>query len=210
MNYFLFAILFNATLFLSAQDVEDKNASYHRKYDEYKGLKIDGIGGFQKGVHPAKFNTIIYTIGAFPRYSFIAPKDWFSISAGVPLQFGFDLLSTSSGSFVSFTSDFPIVLDVNIGSQSTPDSEYYIGTFAGAGLNYNLSYFLYGNQKLVSHSLGPIVHAGLRWLYNERPIGFRISYLWGLLNNTKKDPAIIYENKNYPTFITFNITYGIL
>jgi len=210
MKYFLFTILFSATLFLSAQNVQDEDEVYHEKFDEYKGLKLDGIGGLQMGIHPANFNTIIYTIGAFPRYSFVAPKDWFSISAGVPIQFGFDLLSTSSGSFISFTSDVPLVIDVNIGSQSTPDSEYYVGAFAGAGLNYNLSYFLYNNQKLVSHSFGPLVHAGLRWLYNERPVGFRVSYLWGLLNNVEEDPAIIYEKKTYPTFITFNITYGIL
>lgn len=210
MRYLLITFILITPFFVSAQDDSDDGEEYIEKYNEYSGLKLDGMMGAQMGIHPANFNTIIYSLGAYPRYAFVAPRDWFSITAGMPIQLGFDLLSNGSSTFLSFTSDVPIAVDVNLGSQSTPDGEYYVGAFAGAGIDYNLSYFLYNNQKLVSHSFGPMVHGGLRWLYRERPVGFRVSYLWGLVNNVEEDPAIIYEGKTYPTFISFNITYGIL
>ncbi len=212
MKYFLFTILSGLALFSSAQDVQDENNDDDSKvkYDEYKGIKIDGMAGIQYGIHPANFNTVIYTLGAFPRYNFVAPKDWVSISAGVPVQMGFDLLSGSGGTFISFTSDLPAVVDLNLGSQSTPEDEYYVGGFVGGGINYNLSYFLYNNQKIVSHSFGPVVHAGLRWRYNGRPGGIRVAYLRGLISNFEKDDFLVNDEDLYPSFISLNLTYGIL
>lgn len=211
MKYILFLNLLIIALLSPAQKMQNEGLGSQGKYNEYKGNKLDGMMGIQLGYHPANFNTIIYTIGGFPRYNFVAPKDWFSISAGAPVQVGFDLLSSNAGTFVSFTSDLPVVIDINLGAQSTTDSEYYIGGFIGGGLNYNLSYFLYNTQKIVSHSFGPVVHAGLRWLYRERPVGFRISYLKGVINNAEKDEWLVNDTEDlYPTFITLNVTYGIL
>ncbi len=211
MKYKLFLNLLIITLLSPAQNDQNEDSSPQERYNEYKGNKLDGMMGIQLGYHPANFNTIIYTIGGFPRHNFVAPKDWFSISAGAPVQFGFDLLSGNAGTFVSFTSDLPAVVDINLGAQSTTDSEYYIGGFIGGGVNYNLSYFLYNNQKIVSHSFGPIVHAGLKWLYKERPVGFRVSYLKGVINNAEKDEWLVNDTEDlYPTFITLNVTYGIL
>ena len=211
MKYLLVINLLIITLLSPAQNNQNEDLGSPNRYDEYKGYKLDGMMGIQLGYHPANFNTIIYTIGGFPRYNFVAPKDWFSISAGAPVQLGFDLLSSNAGTFVAFTSDLPAVVDINLGSQSTSDSEYYIGGFIGGGVNYNLSYFLYNTQKIVSHSFGPVVHAGLRWIYKERPVGFRISYLKGIINNAKKDEWLVNDAADlYPSFITINATYGIL
>ena len=211
MKYLLFISLLIITSLSPAQNDQNKRQRLRERNDEYKGYKLDGMMGLQRGYHPANFNTIIYTLGGFPRYNFVAPKDWFSISAGSPVQLGFDLLTSNVGTFVSFTSDIPAVVDINLGSQATKDGEYYFGGFIGGGINYNLSYFLYNTQKIVSHSFGPIIHAGLRWLYRERPVGFRISYLKGVINNAEKDDWIINDDEDlYPTFITLNVTYGIL
>ena len=211
MKSILFLNLLIIPLLSPSQNDQNEDLSPHVKYNEYKGAKLDGMMGIQLGYHPANFNTMIYTLGGFPRYNFVAPKDWFSISAGAPIQVGFDLLSGNAGTFVSFTSDLPTVIDINLGAQSTADSEYYIGGFIGGGVNYNLSYFLYNTQKIVSHSFGPVVHAGLRWLYKERPVGFRISYLKGEINNAEKDEWLVNDKEDlYPTFITLNVTYGIL
>ena len=211
MKYLLVINLLIITSLSPAQNNQNEDLGSPNRYDGYKGYKLDGMMGIQLGYHPANFNTIIYTIGGFPRYNFVAPKDWFSISAGAPVQLGFDLLSSNAGTFVSFTSDLPAVVDINLGSQSTSDSEYYIGGFIGGGVNYNLSYFLYNTQKIVSHSFGPVVHAGLRWIYKERPVGFRISYLKGIINNAEKDEWLVNDAADlYPTFITINATYGIL
>lgn len=209
MKHLLLTFILITPFLLSAQnDDNDDGEEYIESYNEYSGLKLDGMMGTQIGIHPANFNTIIYSLGAYPRYAFVAPRDWFSITAGVPIQLGFDLLSNGSSTFIAFTSDVPASVDINLGSQSTPDGEYYVGAFAGGGLNYNFSYF--SQNEKPSHSFGPMVHGGLRWIYRERPVGFRVSYLWGLVNNVEEDPAIIYEEKTYPTFISFNITYGIL
>lgn len=211
MKYLLLINLLITTLLSHAQNNQNENLGYKERYNKYNGYKIDGMMGIQAGSHPANFTTMIYTLGGFPRYNFVAPKDWFSISAGAPVQFGFDLLSTNVGTFVSFTSDLPAVIDINLGSQSTADREYYFGGFIGGGINYNLSYFLYNTQKIVSHSFGPVLHAGLRWIYKKRPVGFRVSYLKGVVNNAEKDDWIVNDDEDlYPTFITINVTYGIL
>ena len=207
MKYFLIAFLFCSTTFLIAQEEEE---DFVAKYHEFDGLNVDGMLGLQLGSHPADANTLIYTLGGFPRYSLVTPTDWLSLSVGVPVQLGLEVASTLSSTRISFASDVPAVVDINIGSQANPYSEYYAGFFVGGGINYNLSYFSINNQQLASHSFGPILHSGIRWIYQERPMGVRLAYMWGFANNVEEDPAIIYEGKTYPTFLSLNITYGIL
>jgi hypothetical protein len=207
MKYFLLTFFLCTTIFLPAQ--EEKTETI-KKYNEYGGLNLGGILGMQLGDHPGDINTQNFTLGVFPRYTLVAPNDWFGISVGSPLQLGLDIRSSTSGSLVSFAADLPAVADINFGSQANPYSEFYVGAFIGAGIDYNLTYFSVNDQKLSSHSFGPIVHGGLRWIYNDRPMGLRIAYMWGLVNNLEKDPAIIYEGNTYPSFLSFNLTYAFL
>lgn len=208
MKHFLFTIFFSSAIFLTAQKDEKKEQA--TKYNEFGGLSTCGMLGFQYGEHPADFNTSIFTMGLYPKYSFIAPTDWFGVSIGTPLQFGLDVRSNLSTSAISFSTDLPAVVDLSVGSQANPYSEYLVGFFIGGGLNYNLTYFSFANQQLTSHSFGPVFHCGIKWLYYEKPMGFRISYMWGVTNNMEKDSSIIYDGRSYPTFLSLNLTYGLL
>lgn len=179
-------------------------------YDEFAGFNIDGLTGIQSAVIPGDYNPTNYMIGILGRYNFIAPVDWFSISAGSPTQLGLNVIAGSQGSLVQFTAGIPATLDLNVGARATTENESLIGAFVGAGINYNYTYFKLFESTINSHAFGPVVHGGFRWTYYGRPLGFRIAYLWGLIHNTEMDPFLTYEGKDYPVFISFNLMYGIL
>lgn len=178
-------------------------------FDEYVGWNVDGMTGLQFGYHPGNGEPAIYTFGLYPRYNFFAPTEWFSISAGAPLQMGLDFLTFNSDLFVSFAADIPATIDINIGARSTTYNESLVGAFIGGGINYNYSYFLAGDNKLRSHAFGPIVHGGFRWTYYGRPLGVRAAYLWGLANNVEQDPFILFEGPTYPRFLSVSLLVGL-
>lgn len=178
-------------------------------YDEFSGYSLDGLSGIQMASIPGDLNPVNYMFGLFGRYNFVAPVNWFSVSAGSPSQLGLNLIASNQGSLLQFTAGIPATIDLNIGARATSENESLIGAFVGGGINYNYTYFKLNNSTINSHAFGPVLHGGFRWTYYGRPLGLRVAHLWGFLNNTELDPTLIIEGRNYPTFLTINLMYGI-
>lgn len=201
---FLSLVLFSTFLVNAQEESKDK-----MDISEYKGMSLEGLSGIQFTTLPGNYNPTNYMFGLFPRYNFLAPKDWISLAASSPSQLGLNIVGSSSGSLIQFSADVPVALDLNIGARATGDNESLVGGFVGGGFNYNFTYFTASTIKINSHSVGPMVHAGFRWDLTGRPLGVRVAYMWGLLNNFEQDDSIIYEGNTYPTVLTINLLYGI-
>ncbi len=198
-------------LFLSFVSFSQETNSYSVNY---KSWSVDVFLTSQLNYQPAIGGIIpFYGLGIYPRYNFFAPEDYFSLGIGFPVNLGIEGYGSQGVSHFQFFADTPLELTLNIGDKATQFSEYYFGCYFGGGISYNCS--LYNNSvnnlKNVSNSLGPILSFGFKYRYMERPIGIRASYMWGLINDFKKDPTIIYQNdSNYPKILNLSITYGVL
>jgi len=181
--------------------------------DGYKGFSIEMFGSIQFNYQPDNDLTIpFYGFGFNPRYNFYAPQDYLSFSAGMPINLGIEAYGSTGGSAIQFFTDVPAEISFNIGDRATSSGEYYFGGFLGAGINYN--YASYRNSfgfNVNSHAVGPMVSGGLRYRYLQRPVGIRVSYMHGLINNFKEDPCncIEYANGTSPKILTLSIIYGV-
>lgn len=148
-------------------------------------------------------------VGGYARYNFFTPSEFLSISIGTVPSFGIEFAASNQGSFTSFFIDAPAEIALNIGEYATRSSDYYLGCFIAAGINYNYSVFqnpFFTNIN--AHTFGPHVAAGFRWQYQGRTIGLRVSYTEGMVNNFKKDPSIIYERSTVPRIFNIGLLYG--
>lgn len=205
-KFFFLIVLLHASAAVYAQE-ENKVNSSMRAYQEFQGWSADAMAGL---FFPLDVPLFYYSVGGYPRYNFIAPKDYFSISVGAPLNFGFSMLGNSSGTFIQVLADVPATVDLNIGSRATTFNESLIGAYLGAGLNYNYMYYGIGEIKENLHTFGPVIHAGLRWEINGRETGFRISYLSGF--NTQREQevnGIIQEGEPANRIFSISVIYGI-
>lgn len=204
MKHLILITAIFASCFLGAQETKEK-----LDLEEYAGFSLEGMTGLQFVSLPGDYNPSNYTFGFLGRYNFIAPTEWISLSASSPTQMGLNIIASNAGSLMQFSADIPFALDLNLGARATTDNLNMIGGFMGGGINYNYTFLNYSTIKINSHSFGPMVHAGIRWDLNNRPMGLRVSYMWGLFNNFEKDEAVVYEGKSYPTVLTINLLYGI-
>ena len=149
-------------------------------FKEFAGFSYEILAGFSV---PSRFPLTFYSFGFYPRYNFITPKDWLSLSIGSPSSFGFDFQAGSNGTLFRYLIDVPLSLDLNIGARATSKNESLFGAFLGAGLAYNFMHVYYAGDKLDVNTFGPFMHGGLRWTMNGRPSGIRISFLQGLASS---------------------------
>lgn len=98
---------------------------------------------------------------------------------GVPLGLGFSFNSREGAS--SFCLDAPVTADINLGHASNPDADSRFGGFAGVGFGYNI---MGGYDDVfggfTSKNMGPLLHAGMRFVIRERSIGLRASYMFNI------------------------------
>lgn len=188
-----------------------QNTSYNSTYESWSvdfmlTTQINsqpGLGAIQQFIG----------LGLYPRYNFYAPQDYISIGAGIPFNIGLDGYASSYGSYFQFFTDIPAELSLNFGDRATEYSEYYFGGHFGVGLNYNFSIYTDSfNQKFNSHAFGPMFSMGIKYRYMQRPVGIRVSYMKGIINNFKEDPCncIEYTNGTAPNILTLSILYGVL
>ena len=128
----------------------------------------------------------------------------------MPLNGGVDAYGSSFASYFKFFADVPVELTLNVGSRATKNADYLFGAYVGGGVDYNYSVFSDSfGFRASTHSFGPIVSAGIRYKYLGRPLGIRISYMLGVVNNFKEDPYIIYNNSTNPKILTLSLAYGV-
>jgi hypothetical protein len=169
-----------------------------KAFQEYQSWSVDAMGGV---FLPSQINLLFYSFGVYPRYNVFAPKDYFSISAGVPANIGFSFSAGPFGTFIQFMGDVPLTIDLNIGSRATPFNESIFGAYVGGGINYNFMYYQINGSNTNLHSLGPVIHGGFRWTINGRETGFRISYLNGI--------GELEESERRNSILSISVIYGV-
>ncbi len=179
-------------------------------FAEYSGWDLEALLTTQFSKQPSNSTVIpFYGMGIYPRYNY-SLVDYFSVGFGTPINGGIDASSSSYGSYFKFFTDIPLEVTLNFGSKATKKADYLFGTFFGGGLDYNYSVFSdsYGYRASI-HSFGPLLSAGIRYKYFGRPLGIRISYMSGVINNIKEDPSITYYNGTTPKILTLSLAYGV-
>ena len=192
----------------SAVNAQDSNMPA-----DYNGISTELFATYQFNHQPGNGLLIpFYGFGAYPRYNFLAQNDYLSLAIGTPLNGGFDFAASTAGSMIQYFIDLPTELTLNFGERATTSADYYFGGYIGGGFGYN--YAVYSDSfgfKAKSSSFGPMVSAGIRYKYMGRPLGIRVSYMIGYLNNFKPDPCncIEYENGTIPKVLNLSIAYGV-
>lgn len=180
--------------------------------ETYEGWGVDMFVTAQLSLQPATdYPLLFYGVGAYPRYNFYAPQDYYSIAVGLPLNAGLDAYGSSAGSYYQYFIDVPVELTFNAGYKATLHADYYMGGYLGAGLDYNYSVISSTlGTKIQTIAIGPMISGGLRYEYMGRPVGLRASFMWGLINNFEEDPCncIEYENGTTPRVLSLSLTYG--
>ena len=157
-------------------------------------------------------------VGVYPRYNLYAPFDYLSISTGLPSNFGIVTGDDDSESFSILPLwqpffDTNLEFALNFGGRANVASDYKFGGYIGAGFGYNYAaYFPDGENKFVSSALGPVFSFGLRYNYLGAPVGIRMAYMPGLINNFKEDPCncIVYNSGTTPQVFTLSFLYNVL
>ena len=197
--------------------VDDFEITYDSSYsdqlnqaNELKGYAFEILGTSSFNMHPDGIFPFV-GLGLNVRYNYYTPTNFVSLSIGSPLNIGLQIYSTSfSEPETWYFNDIPLELCLNLGARATKDADYLFGAFFGGGFNYNYSYMKnpVGNE-LSAHTAGPHVSFGIRYKYWGRPVGVRVSYMWGVLNNFKEDPFIIYENSTAPKILNLSFSYSV-
>lgn len=177
------------------------------------GWNIEMMGTLQINHQPGNEVTLpFYGFGVYPRYNFFAPFDYISVSAGTPVNFGLELAGSSFGSYWQYFFDTPLEFALNFGERANIASDYLFGGYIGAGFGYN--YAVYSDSfdnKFVSSALGPVLSFGLRYKYLGSPVGIRVAWMPGVLNNFEEDPCdcINYEGGTTPQVLTLSFLYHV-
>ncbi len=198
--------LFLVSISLENFSQEDEGVTYAK----YSGWSMEAFITGQFSEQPGSDIILpFYGIGLYPRYNH-SLVDYFSVAIGTPINGGVDAQGSSIGSYFQFFADVPIELSLNFGSKATKDADYFFGAYIGGGLDYNYSVFSNSfGYKVNSHSFGPMISAGIRYMYLGRPLGIRLSYMSGIVNNFKEDPYIIYSNSTNPKILTLSLAYSV-
>ena len=181
------------------------------------GWNIEMMGTISINHQPGNDLTVPFVgVGVYPRYNLYAPFDYLSISTGLPSNFGivpedddlFNILPLWQPFF-----DTNLEVALNFGERANVASDYLFGGYIGAGFGYNYAaYFPDGENKFVSSALGPVFSFGLRYNYSGAPVGIRMAYMPGLINNFKEDPCncIVYNSGTTPQVFTLSLLYNVL
>ena len=202
------------TIVTLAQNENDPSSNFNN-FDNFRSWNFEVLLTNQLNYQPVIGETISYFgIGGYPRYNFFEPKDYFSLGIGTPFNVGFDGYGSGNTFYYQYFIDLPLELSINIGDKATDFAEYWVGTSLGFGFDYNYSVY-YNNSigilKTASNSFGPSVSLCFKYRYREMPVGIRVGYMLGIINDFEKDPYVIYDNNSeIPKIITLSIAYGVL
>lgn len=152
---------------------------------EAGGSLFFGVGKVKTDFETTPVSSSFYGVTAFPKLHF-AQTENSSISIGAPVTLGFSgSFNSREGGEFSFGLDAPLVIDYNIGFQSSPanESESGFGGFAGLGFGYSISSeadAFIGSETFKSY--GPMAHGGIRFpiRQGQSAIAIRLSYKKGL------------------------------
>ena len=179
-------------------------------FAEYSGWDLEALLTSQFRTQPSSDVPIpFYGMGVYPRYNY-SLVDYFSVGFGTPINGGIDASSSSFGSYFKFFTDIPLEITLNFGSKATKNTDYLFGAYFGGGLDYNYSVFSNSNgYRSNTHSFGPMISTGIRYNYFGRPLGIRLSYLLGIVNNFKEETNVTYPNGTTPKILTLSLAYGV-
>lgn len=155
-------------------------------------------------------------VGVYPRYNLYAPFDYLSISTGLPSNFGIITGAEGLAILPRWQPFFDTNLEfaLNYGERANVASDYLFGGYIGAGFGYNYAAYFHdvGENKFVSSALGPVFSFGLRFNYKGTPVGIRMAYMPGLINNFKEASynSIVYDSETTPQVFTFSFLYHVL
>ena len=126
---------------------------------------------YETSYYSEKFIVTKSELTYFPRLNFIEGENS-SVSVGVPLSAG---LSVARNTFdneagLSYSLDFPLVLDYNLGAKSTPDNEGSFGGYLGGGFGYSLTSIKFGDGTTNANSYGPLFRGGVRFGFNRQDL----------------------------------------
>ena len=201
---FLISIYFQS---ISQEEVEGVEGV---PFAQYSGWTLEALITAQLISQPGSENILpFYGMGVYPRYNY-SLVDYFSIAIGTPLNVGVDAYGSSVGSYFKFFGDVPLEFTLNVGSRATKNADYLFGAYVGGGMGYN--YYVFSDSfgfRASTHSFGPVISSGVRYKYLGRPLGIRLSYMLGLVNNFEEDPYIIYNKTTNPRILTLSLAYGV-
>jgi hypothetical protein len=117
---------------------------------------------------------ILKNVTYYPRFNVVESENT-SLSAGIPLSFGFGTFSNSYGdASLYYGFDVPLAIDYNIGGGSTKDADGKTGGYVGAGFGYTYTSLsepsgVYGPDVYKAISYGPIARGGVRFRFAFDP-----------------------------------------
>ncbi len=127
-------------------------------------------GTMQDQYYQQDLTLIQSNLSYFPRLSFLETEKT-SLSIGVPLGIGFgmysDTYASDEGLYFSF--DVPVVLDFNIGCNSSKENTNGFGGFVGVGFGFqkvSISQTEYVDYN--GESYGPMIRGGVRFRGSSR------------------------------------------
>jgi hypothetical protein len=129
---------------------------------------------------------IATTINYTPRFNFYrVPKKDIVASIGTDVELGFNFSSYGGQSYTNFTYQIPIILSMNFGHASHPDSKSGFGGFVGAGYNFHSKTFQVLSTRKNLMMQGLVVQGGLRFMMQGRSATLKFSYTKSKYDLTK-------------------------
>jgi len=121
------------------------------------------------------------TFNYTPRFNFYrVPKKDIVASIGSDIDLGFNMYSNGGQTYTNFTYQVPIILSLNFGHASHPNSKSGFGGFVGAGYNFhNKTIQLTDGTNIINKNSifkGIILQGGLRFMMQGRSATFKFSY----------------------------------
>lgn len=125
------------------------------------------------------------SLSYFPRYNVIQGGNM-SLSVGAPVALGAGITSNTQedDTGLYFAYELPVVVDFNLGCNSSTESDSHFGGYVGTGFSYyriNISKSTYSNFN--GESYGPVVRAGIRfgnWGSATSGVTIGLSYKFGM------------------------------
>jgi len=166
------------------------NANAQLRFSVGAGL-LYGSGKLPQGAEEGSEKPTISGYGVFlhPRFN-VTETESGAVSIGIPATIGLGgSYNSREGSTLSILADLPITAEYNFGAGSSEDNESGFGGFIGAGFGYTYSNQSYDYSipgatvayaQLKGSSYGPLAHAGIRAVINEKTYFLRLSYKIGL------------------------------
>jgi hypothetical protein len=109
----------------------------------------------------------------FPRFNFVEGENS-SVSVGIPFTAGLSIARNTNSLYddetgLSWSLDFPLVVDYNIGAKSTADNPASVGGYIGTGFSYSFTSIKFDESETIkANSYGPLFRGGMRFGFNAQ------------------------------------------